>query len=93
MGDKVRDGKFEFTVTGIECGIDQVGNEYLSAAAQGQFCALDLTVTNIGDEPQHLFADNQQLYDTQGREFSSDGEATIYGNSRPLLFGRSETGV
>ena len=38
----VRDGKFEFTVKNVKCGISKVGNEYLSTKAQGQFCAVQL---------------------------------------------------
>lgn len=78
MNQPARDGKFEFTVTSLECGIDSVGGEFLSAEAQGEFCLLGVTVENIGDEAQSLFADNLLLIDAQEREFSADSEATLY---------------
>ena len=80
LGEPVRDGKFEFTVDGLECGVESVGEEFMTEEPQGQFCLLDVTVENIGDEAQYLFADNQYLYDEQGRQFSADGTATFAAN-------------
>lgn len=76
MNQPARHGRFEFTVTSFECGTDTVGGEFLNKQAQGHFCLLGVTVENIGDEAQSLFADNQFLIDRQGREFSADSEAT-----------------
>jgi hypothetical protein len=78
IGQPVRDGKFEFTVTSVEPGVARVGNEFLNKTAQGQFVLVHLTVTNIGDEAQYLFGDNQYAYDSAGRRFSADSEAGIY---------------
>lgn len=78
IGEPVRDGKFEFTVTGIEAGVAEIGNESFGEQAQGQFVLVQLTVTNIGDEPQTLFDDNQTLVDDQGREHSANTMAGIY---------------
>lgn len=78
VGAKVADGQFSFVVSGIECGLKEVGNEFLSQKAQGEYCVLAVKVTNIGDEPQYLFADNQYLYDQKGRKFSADTTASIY---------------
>ncbi len=80
MNDSARDGNFEFTVTSFECGLDSVGEEGFSEDAQGQFCLLGVTVENIGDESQSLFADNQVLIDDQDREFSANSMATITHN-------------
>ena len=82
----VRDGKFEFTVKNVKCGISKVGNEYLSTKAQGQFCAVQLTIANIGDEPQSMFSDNQKAFDAKGREFSADSEAAMYDDSSQVLW-------
>lgn len=82
----VRDGKFEFTVRGIQCGQTRVGNQFLNKTAQGQYCLLSVNVKNIGSEAQTLFGDNQKLFDSQGREFSSDSEAAIYAEDSKSIF-------
>ena len=87
IGTKVRDGKFEFVVSSVKCGIAKVGeSEYLQKKAQGQFCAVAMKVTNIGDEPQSMFADNQYAYDAKGRKLSADSEASIYDDSSQVLW-------
>ena len=48
-------------VNGVDCSLTEVGNEYLSTKAQGQFCVVDVTITNIGDEAQSFFGDNAKL--------------------------------
>lgn len=78
LNEPARDGKFEFVVKGIECGKARVGSANFGKDAQGQFCFVSIKVTNIGNEPQSLFGDNQKLFDTQGREFSADSVASIY---------------
>lgn len=78
IGDAVRDGKFEFTITEVETGIDAVGDEFLGKEAQGQFVFVYVTVENIGDEAQLFDGSSQYLIDTEGREHSSDGEAAFY---------------
>ncbi len=86
IGDPVRDGKFEFTVTKVEKGVAQVGDEYLNEKAQGQFVLVHMAVENIGDEPQTFFGSNQQLSDSEGRTFNADDGAAIYlGESNALL--------
>lgn len=85
IGDSVRDGKFEFTVTGVESGVPSVGDDYLSQEAQGQYVLVAMTVENIGDEAQYFFGDNQDLTDTEGRTHSADGTASIYLDSADSL--------
>ncbi|WP_182345770.1 DUF4352 domain-containing protein [Tomitella gaofuii] len=78
LNTPVRDGKFEFVVTGVETGATSVGdNPYLTAEAQGQYTIVSMTVQNISDEPQGLAPTAQKLYDAQGREFSADSKASI----------------
>jgi hypothetical protein len=55
----VRDGKFEFVVTSFSCGHKSVGESFVNIKASGQFCIVNLTVKNIGDEGQ-TFADSFQ---------------------------------
>lgn len=78
IGDPVSDGKFEFTVTGVESGVEQVGDEYFNETAQGSYTLVTMTVTNTGDEPQTFFADNVEGTDSQGRELAADSMASVY---------------
>lgn len=79
IGQSVNDGKFEFTVTSIECGKTSVGsNPYLTKTAQGQYCLLSITVKNIGNEAQSLSSSNQYLLNASGQKYSDDGTATMY---------------
>lgn len=78
IGDPVRDGKFEFVVSKVDCGHDRVGSRDFGDEAQGKFCFVHMTVENIGDEPQSFFGDNQLMFDAAGREFGADTEAQIY---------------
>lgn len=77
IGEPVRDGMFEFTVTKVETGISRVGNEYVGYDAQGQFVIVHLTVNNIGDEPRMLSMSSQKLRDVQGRTFSASTGAAV----------------
>ena len=78
LGEAAVDGKFSFTVNSVKCGIESVGDEYVSKEPQGQFCQVALTIENVGKEPQTMFADNQKLFDSEDREFSPDTSAMIY---------------
>ncbi len=78
IGEPAADGKFSFVVNGVDCSATEIGSEFLSQKAQGQFCIVDLTITNIGDQAQSFFGDNATLFNGQGQQFSADGEAAIY---------------
>ena len=78
LNTPVRDGKFEFTVTGVEKGLDSVGdNPYLAKKAQGQFVVVSVTVKNTSSKPQGFSTDAQKLLDTQGRSFTNDSAAQL----------------
>jgi hypothetical protein len=79
LGDKVRDGKFEFVVKDVSCGKTKVGNQYLNKKAQGQFCQVTVTVKNISDEAQ-MFDGSSQKALAGKTEFSNDGAAEMYAN-------------
>jgi hypothetical protein len=81
IGQPVRDGKFEFTVKGMKCGEKSVGNEFLKTKAQGQFCRVNLTVKNIGDEAQTLDSSSQYAFNSSGQKYSADDEAAIYADT------------
>jgi uncharacterized protein DUF4352 len=85
LGDPVRDGKFQFTVTKIG-HTSAVGTSYLGKKAQGEFVVVNVTVKNIGDEARALSADNQTLFDADGRKFTADSEAAIYVDESNSLY-------
>jgi Domain of unknown function (DUF4352) len=82
-GSAVRDGKFEFRVVDVSRAAtvsDPTGNPYMTVNAQGEFIVVTLTVTNIGNEPQSYFGQNQKLIDASGREYGANTEADMYMN-------------
>jgi hypothetical protein len=87
LNQAVRDGKFEFTVTKIDCGKTQVGSQYSLQKAQGQYCLVSITVKNIGDKAQMFDSSNQHAYNATGAKYDTDGLAAIYldGDSRSFL--------
>lgn len=86
IGDKVRDGKFEFTVTKMNCDLTKVGNEYVGTKAQGKFCLVNITVKNIGKEAQMFDSSSQKAFDAEGTQYDADGGAAIYVNEDAETF-------
>lgn len=79
IGEAANDGKFEFVAKSVQCGQPSVGtNEFLTKTAQGQYCLLNVTVKNIGNEKQSLLSSNQKLLDAENKEYSADDTATLY---------------
>jgi uncharacterized protein DUF4352 len=78
IGDKVRDGKFQFVITRISHA-KSVGDvaDGLGNTAQGEYTILHITVTNIGSESQTLDDGSQYVYDAAGRKFSASSDADI----------------
>lgn len=99
IGEPARDGKFEFTVKKVKCGVTKVGNDFLNATAQGQFCLVTVHVQNIGKEPRAFSDSNQKAYGADGAEFSTDSSAGLYANENADTFfneinpGNEVTGV
>ena len=78
LNQAVRDGKFEFTVTGVDCSKTTLGSDPVSTTAQGVFCLASVNVKNIGNEAQTLDSMSQYGYDAQGKKYSTDTAAAIY---------------
>lgn len=79
IGEAANDGKFQFTISSIQCGKTSVGaNQYLTKQAQGQYCLLNVSVKNVGDQAQSLLSNNQYLFNAGGQKYSADDTATIY---------------
>ena len=81
-----RDGKFEFTVTKMECGKTQIGGTYLNKKAQGQFCLVTLNVKNIGNEARMLDSSSQEASGPNGVKYKADGVASMYANPNNEVF-------
>ncbi|EHR53781.1 Telomeric repeat-binding factor 2 [Saccharomonospora marina XMU15] len=97
IGQPVRDGKFEFTVEGVERAPSVGDDAVMTEQAQGEFAILTMTVRNIGDEAQPLSDTDQYVYDAAGRQYSADSMAglAITGNDvflNPINPGNSVTG-
>lgn len=78
LNTPVRDGKFEFTVTNVDCGKAQIGGQYINKNAQGQFCLVSMNVSNIGTVAQLFDATSQKAIDQQGRELKADSSSVMY---------------
>jgi hypothetical protein len=77
IGDRARDGKFEFIVNRVRCGVRSVGGQYLNKTAQGQYCLISVRVRNIGNEQRTFEQSSQYLYDSAGSKYETD-EAGLY---------------
>lgn len=98
VGQAVRDGKFEFTVTKIKCGVTRVGTEYFGQKAQGQFCLVTVKVSNIAKESQSFSSSSQKAFGADGAAFETDDAAGLYIKDNDTLFttinpGNTVTGV
>lgn len=80
IGDAVRDGQFEFVVSSVGCGRGEIVNGILRARAQGQFCVVELSVRNVGDEGRQFTDGWQQAFDPAGARYSADTRAGIVAN-------------
>jgi hypothetical protein len=78
IGQPARDGKFEFVVSKLECGISKIGDQYLNRTAQGQFCKVSMSVKNIGNEAKLFTDSNQHAYNAAGQKYEADSAAAIY---------------
>jgi hypothetical protein len=86
MNQPAKDGNFEFTVTGVKCGVASVGPADFGQKAQGEFCLVSVNVKNVGTTAE-LFSDiSQKAYDASGAEFAVDSGAGVYANRESSTF-------
>lgn len=78
LGAAVRDGRFEFVATELDCGETVLDDEFLDRSAQGEYCMVDVRVRNVGTEPQTLDAGSQRLYAVGGNEFRAEGGINLF---------------
>jgi hypothetical protein len=78
LNQAARDGDLEFTVSKVECGKSEVGEEPIVAKAQGQFCLASMRVKNIGKESVDLLTSQQTAYNASNAKYKVDDTATYY---------------
>nr|WP_296064001.1 DUF4352 domain-containing protein [uncultured Actinoplanes sp.] len=86
IGDPVRDGKFEFVVTGVDCSRTSIGLEHLRRTAKGRYCVVSLSVRNIADGPKYFLGKAQKAFDATGASYRGDQLAGLYANQNLTTF-------
>lgn len=82
VGDKARDGKFEFVVRSVAKDKD---GRIENIKAQGAFWVVTLDVTNVGDDEGQYFGTNQKLT-AGGKTFEYDDDQVYLGTGPwPLM--------
>jgi hypothetical protein len=76
LGDRVRDGQFEFVVRSVDCGPRSVGAGFGHRTALGQFCLVSVRVENTGNEGRTFGGGQQFLFDREGNRHDPDLAAT-----------------
>lgn len=71
IGQSVREGDLEFTVTDVETGEGEPGDD----EPLGPYAIVRVTIRNAGDDPRDLDLEEQEFYDTRGWDHSHDERA------------------
>ncbi|WP_322749106.1 MULTISPECIES: serine/threonine-protein kinase [unclassified Frankia] len=71
IGVPVRDGQLEFTVTSVQCGVDQLKVTLITRHPDGQYCLVALTAHNVGSSTRNLSLAPQRLVDSAGADHDS----------------------
>ncbi|GAA4940972.1 DUF4352 domain-containing protein [Actinoplanes utahensis] len=84
---------FRFDVTGLRCGVSSIGPEGLEQRPGGQFCLLDVNVTNKGREPELFNSEVLRIHDANGEAYAVAEQAAVFLNDRnPTLLNEIEPG-
>ncbi|GAB2601040.1 hypothetical protein Aab01nite_64360 [Paractinoplanes abujensis] len=86
IGTKVRDGKFEFVVSGVDCSRTSVGPELLRRTAKGRYCVVSLSVRNFSAGTKYFVGRAQKAFDGRGGSYGNDELAGIYANRDTKTF-------
>jgi hypothetical protein len=91
LNQPANDGKFQFTATDIKCNQAQVESpdpdSFNDASTTGApYCVLTLSVKNISTQAQTFDDSTQYLYDTAGKQYSVDDQATVTANTLSSTF-------
>ncbi|WP_019812772.1 DUF4352 domain-containing protein [Saccharomonospora saliphila] len=85
IGQPVRDGNFEFTITGVERQ-PSVGDPSFPQYPQGEYVVIPVRVVNVGTDPRSLTDTDQYLYDTSARQYSADSAAGVMIPGNEVLY-------
>jgi Domain of unknown function (DUF4352) len=80
LGAPVRDGKFEFVVSRVDCSRTSVGIEHLKRTAKGKYCVVSLSVRNIAGDAQYFLGHAQKAFGADGTAYGNDELAGLYAN-------------
>jgi hypothetical protein len=86
LNQPVRDGDLEFLVTGITCGVQRLGDGFVDQPATGQFCLVDVVVSNVGDQPVAFSDMLQRAYGPSDRRYAADSAAGLLANDEQQVF-------
>ena len=86
LGAAVRDGKFEFVVSQVDCSHTTLGQEQFKRTAKGKFCVVSLSARNIGSGAQFFLSYAQKGLDAAGTEYGVDEIADLYVNQDTKTF-------
>jgi preprotein translocase subunit SecG len=84
IGQPVKDGSFTFVVHSVKCGMTTSGGS-LPSKPQGEFCAVNLTVTNHGTKAQ-LFDALEVKGFIAGSKYEADSVASAMANPHTDTF-------
>ena len=71
------EGGAQYTVTAFACGIPSVGEPPFNSVAQGEYCQLDLTLTNTGQQAVSFNGPAVKAY-AGDVEYGADAAAGIF---------------
>ena len=77
LGKPAKDGAFTFVATALRCNIHNVGGPY-GATASGQYCAINIKVSNHSNSQGTFDVTSQIAFDRKGRQYPADSTADIY---------------
>ncbi|OHV28087.1 serine/threonine protein kinase [Parafrankia soli] len=72
LSTAVRDDQLEFVANKISCGEDRLGDGFLARRPSGQFCLVDMKITNVGTVERVLSSSNQYLHTSDGGRHTVD---------------------
>jgi hypothetical protein len=86
IGAAVRDGKFEFVVSKVDCSHTTLGDQQFKRTAKGKFCVVSLSARNIADGAQFFLSYAQKGFDAAGTAYGVDEIADLYVNRDTKTF-------
>jgi hypothetical protein len=85
------DGKFQFTVTSIQCNQSQVespDDSDIATSTGSPYCIVALTVKDISNVAQSFDSSSQYLYDSSNKQYSVDSDASSTFNPGTSISGQ-----